>query len=413
MILRLRQRTIFLILLFLYFCGMNAHKLGYGFDAFFCRATFVALIGFEVVSNKKVLFTRTLVWYLSFVGLYFASIIWAERLDDVFAREVMFNFIQILGIMVVVGNNCRKKEDVQDVLFVLLCSLIYMSAMLIIRTPLSVWGSERVGSVLAMNSNDVGLRMAVAFGLTLYFRKQYGWLTPLLVVFTAIAFLSGSRKAFIMIILEVILYYLGKDQGWRMLRNVGVLIIICGALIYAVMNIPILYNVLGSRLERAIESILGIERYNQYGNLLRDYSGEERAFFRELAMQYFARSPVLGIGANGFATQLSLTTRYSAVYSHCNFVELLSNHGLVGFCAYYGYPVWLIVKGIKSYMKSKDLLLMVTIMLNVVFLAVDYYYVSYYAVFTLCVFTSNAQYISLCANGRREEAWKLPYRRTE
>lgn len=386
------------ILLFLYFCGLNAHKRGYGFDAIFCRLTFIMLMGTELlylIKNRIAYINGVFRWYLGFILFYFLSVFWSVKKDDIFAIEIMFNFIQILGVVFVMGNHIKTEKDYKWVFQSFLWSLIYMSVLLIIRTPINEWGTERVGGVMALNSNDIGLRTSVAVILSLCFAKEKKYFYIVAVVFAIIALLSGSRKAFIMIVLEVGLFFLGKDKGWKTLVNVILAIIGVGILFYVVFNVPIFYDVLGKRLESTFNDMLGMQTYNIYGQLVRDYSGNERAQFRNLAMAYFLERPICGLGGNGFVTQMRIIGFKHVAYSHCNYTELLCTLGVCGFVLYYGLPFKRILQGIRVCWKRKneDRLFSAVTIIGIVFLIIDYYYVSYYSVFTLIVLSLTISYI--------------------
>lgn len=392
----LTSEKIIHILLFLYLCGLSGHKRGVGFDAIFCRVTFVLLIGADVFFSRKVILTKTLKWYLGFVGFYFISIIWTRDMGDFLSITIWNNFIQIIGVMIVIGNHFRTKEDYEFGYKCILWSIIYMSALLILRTPLDAWGSERVGSVMALNANDIGMRTSVGFALCLYFAKEKKSYYMFAIIMGAIALLSGSRKAFIFVLLEFSAFMLVKDHGWKRLLNICLIAAGCAALIYAVFNVPALYDVLGRRIERVLISSFGINITGQYSMNVVDASSEERALMRQMAMQLFEQRPFFGHGGNGFVTEMRRINYGHVTYSHCNYTELLSTLGIFGCVLYYWRPLASIIQGYKYYSCQKDILLWIALIVGSIYIVMDYYYVAYYSVFALTVIAMDIGYID-CA----------------
>ena len=87
-------------LFFLYLCGLSCFKRGYGFDAFFCRFTFVIMVAWEILRifidyDNKLVLGKGLKWYLVFVGYYFLSFAWGGYHDGMYYIN---NIFQIIGV---------------------------------------------------------------------------------------------------------------------------------------------------------------------------------------------------------------------------------------------------------------------------------------------------------------------------
>lgn len=179
--------------------------------------------------------------------------------------------------------------------------------------------------------------------------------------------------------------------------SIALIIVGCGLIIYASFNIPALYNVLGSRLERTFYTMMGTEVRNQYGTLIEDHSGIQRAEMRQMAIGYFFDHPILGLGGNGFVSKMREVGYSLVAYSHCNYTEILSTLGIVGFIYYNYKPVSNIICGvrwIKAY-KTKDSLFSMALIIGVIFMIIDYYSVSYYSVFSLIVLALIISYMEI------------------
>jgi O-antigen ligase len=113
------------------------------------------------------------------------------------------------------------------------------------------------------------------------------------------------------------------------------------------MNIPELYSKIGIRLEQTF--------------MTNSTSGIHGDSVRESMILYgwdsFLQRPIFGWGHASFKFLFgNFFGRY--VYSHNNYIELLTNLGLIGFVYYYGFYIYIIKKIVKVpsiNMKSKNL----------------------------------------------------------
>ena len=371
------------ITFFIYLCALGGHKSGVGFDAFFSRFSLVAFVGVEIISiltmrrKRQRYLSKALVWYFSFVVFYLISATWSSNIDDVLSISYLNNFIQILCIAFVLSPHLRSKERVEDYLRLVLLSLIYMVALLAIKTPIGTWGSTRVGEVLFLNANDLGMRCAMGMLISLYFSQNKKAYYSLVVIFTAVALFSGSRKAFIMVLVGTVVFGVGKSQGWRVLRSILLASVFVVVLINLVMENEILYKIMGKRIEQALNFI-----FNPGGQMVVDFSSLERTFFRNQAWEMFKQKPVLGWGANGFVTQMRSISYSHVAYSHSNYYELLATLGIFGFSMYYYMQTWIIIKSVGLFFTARSDIIILAISVVLVNLIAEYYYVSYASPFT-------------------------------
>ena len=154
--------------------------------------------------------------------------------------------------------------------------------------------------------------------------------------------LSGGRKYFVVPFLFLyILFVMKKDKRERKhtIRNT----LIIGAIIlfvyYLVMNVEVLYNGVGVRLESLVEG------YTGEGML--DNSADVRREMQILALKRWMNRPLFGNGFDSFK-YYSLEVLRQFAYSHCNFTELLHNGGIFGFCIYYYYYFVILKEAIKN-----------------------------------------------------------------
>lgn len=376
----------------LYFMGLMAHNKGFGFDAIFCRLTFVLMIAVELIrgyKNKTAKVSGAFLKYFAFVVLYYISLIWATNRSDVFYITILSAFIQILGVSFVLCDIISCKHDYEIILKIIMGSVLYMIILLVIQTPLYSWGSERVGSVMKLNPNDIGMRAAIALVISLYFAQRQKKFYILSLIFSAIAFLTGSRKAFAMVILGTTAYYIGKDRGLKTALNIILAILLGYAAFYIVFNVPVLYDLLGRRIESAIAPTIGIR------SVVRDHSSIERQFFRETAIKMWLDRPILGYGGNNFVSHMRDIGYSHVAYSHCNFTELLATLGISGFGLFYIPIVSYLIKLVNRFKDHHDTLTLLFVIIMILILSADLYCVSYYDILSMVLIILAGNYSTL------------------
>ena len=129
----------------------------------------------------------------------------------------------------------------------------------------------------------------------------------------------------------------------------SVVIVCIGVLLlYSILiNVDFLYELVGHRLQTAINGLLGLG-----GEI--DTSTTTRATLIEKGLKWFNEKPWLGYGLDGFRIMhwQDYGSIGTALYSHNNFIEMLVDLGLVGFVLYYSLYVYIFIKGLKA-LKSK------------------------------------------------------------
>ena len=181
----------------------------------------------------------------------------------------------------------------------------------------------------ALNENVFGL---IAVGLACYMlywlkkqKKKSTLLIILLGVLALLALISGSRKVLISLVAYVIIFLMYEYPPADFIKQFVrpfVVVAIAGVAFLCVMNIEVLYNSIGVRIESLFDAMSG--------NLAVDSSAYTRIRMIEKAYEIFRENPWIGRGINTFAH----TAGFGA-YAHNNYMELLANMGLMGFLIYY------------------------------------------------------------------------------
>lgn len=201
------------------------------------------------------------------------------------------------------------------------------------------------------NSNNIGMALCFAlfFGYIVYFRdatflKRIIFLIIGVGMFILVL-LSGSRKCMIMLPIPILFFLYKKNIKYFFISiPVGIAVII--GLYYLIMNVPILYSVMGYRMEDLFNIISG------------NITGSEdmsRAILLEYGLQWFKERPIIGYGLNAFRELSNQTSIFAGrnFYAHNNYIELLVDVGLVGTLLYYSFVIYVF----KNIHKQKGFLL--------------------------------------------------------
>lgn len=369
--------------LLLYFIAISAYQLGTGFDAIFVRISFLLLFILSLFYKKKLLITKQLIWVILFWGFYILSLLWASNKTD--TLRYINNIFQIIGLSIIFPCIVEKKEDISIVLKLYVFSLLYTCVLLIVRSPMSLWGTERVGEVIGLNSNTLGVRLAIASIIIFYYLSNLKKnniqnykiikktsLILILILFIIITFFTGSKKGFFMTFIGIFLFEILSEKGFKLLIKMSLISCLLLFSIFLTFKIPQLYNVIGYRLERMYMTILYPNSKN-----LRDYSMIERRYYVEEAKKIIAEKPLLGSGGNNFVTHMREINYSHIAYSHNNYYELLSTLGIVGTLLYYYYWFYILYLLFKISLKKKDRQSILFLILIVVLLITDYWHVCY------------------------------------
>lgn len=377
---RIQVDTLLKSVFFFYMCGLTAFNRGYGVEAIYCRLIFIIYIVVAILviirQGYSIDFsTRSTFRYFGiFITFQLISSIWAKNINDAWNITYISGFAQILGVTMALSATVRNSHAIESYLKIVLWSIFLMGGLLVIRTPFETWGSERVGEVMGLNPNTIGTWCAIGMVISLHFIHNTKFYIIGMFFLCALSLFSGSRTAFVMIILGIFLFNLWKDKGWRTIRNLVVILILVGILLYLVFNNELLYNVLGQRLEKGLANI-GLIQNNGIGD---DTSAKERSFYKQYAIDMFWNKPLLGWGSNGFVTQMRNIGYSHVAYSHCNYTELLANLGIVGFILFYAYRIKTLVLGIILFFRTRNNLVLIAGTIIIIMLLQEYQGVTFY-----------------------------------
>lgn len=331
--------------LFLYFCVSFAHQReGTGETLLRYGSLFLVIISFLFAypptrnekGNLALKMNRFKIWLIVFLVYAALSSLWA--IDASNSYDVLFNLMKVGAVCFFIMPQLKTREEIEHILWIMFWALVYMAALLLLRTPVSQWGTERIGLVIGKHSNEIGRLVALGASLGFYFytsqKKHRIMLIALICMFGGVSLLTGSKNAIFIMVFQLALYWILISKNWKRIFQVFIVAGLTLVVLYLVMTNEFLYDLVGVRLERMFYAITG--------NSKADGSTWERLYFMKTAWSVFGEYPVVGIGLNNFSTYLSSIGYRNAVYSHCGFLELLSTTGMIGFCVFYYMHVFLL-----------------------------------------------------------------------
>ena len=296
---------------------------------------FIAIMLLRRFKHKYPLSKYTL-WCGAFIVWSLASSLWAY--NTTVALRDLASVIQVMLIgmfLVVFIDNEQKFEFVLKAVIVggiLLCIRLY------VVTPTYEWGTERIGYLIGYNANTLGLSLSYAAISAIYLGKKLKFKAYYLcaIIFNTIALFTGSRKAFLLIIIgsALLLTMTIKKRNMKIFVLLSAIIFSWG-MYYLIMNIPVLYSVIGRR----VESLL-----NLFSNGEIDASTRTRLYLIEQAWRLFKQQPIIGYGLGNFAN-----LNMFGLYAHNNYLELLCGTGFIGTLIYYSLPFEVFVSSVKGW----------------------------------------------------------------
>lgn len=148
------------------------------------------------ITKPKKIFHSGNKWYFCVFLMFLFGIFYSN--DSNLSDFIIFDFIRMLQcffIMLWISYYTNEKDDLMHFMkiFVLVMGILFFK--LLIYTPFSYWGTERLGETIDLKPTMLGLSMAFGGTVTFYLwqekkKKMYLFIT---LIFLIISLLSGSR----------------------------------------------------------------------------------------------------------------------------------------------------------------------------------------------------------------------------
>lgn len=295
-------------------------------------------LAFELLIKQKVVLSSYLTWRVLFIVFLLFSMVYAIDRNDAFSVIKRY-LLQSIVVILIGFKISESAENIKLLMKICIVALFFNTVYLLSFVDVEMLAEgERLGVNAvneSWNANQVGLMATFGVIFTFYIglvisHKAGMWSKllslALMLFFAFAAVLSGSKKAIIIILVTLLLYILRSSKSHKV-RNVMLAVLLLIGALYAIYNVPFLYDFVGHRFEDMLDAF-----FEEGG----DRSSQIRQNMMQFGMEAFAKKPILGYGPSGFANLYGFISG-AAVYSHNNFIEILVSTGLVGFVLYYGY----------------------------------------------------------------------------
>lgn len=308
----------------------------------------------KIIVRKKVQIGGYTKWYTCFLIFSIFIMIYSPKFDLFSNSEMHLMFVTIVltylvYVAVQTEGDLKKLFWCYSIASFVLITILYFTGNLVASQ------SNRLGGDIVGNANTFAgmIMVAVMYEMWLLVyetdRKKILKiiLIAMLLLNTYAMLLSGGRK---FIIIPIIFFYIllimkKNSSGRRSIIKYTVIIILIIAVLYSLMmNIPMLYDVVGYRMQFLVNSITGRGEIGESASI--------RSLMKTMAIKRWISSPLWGYGFDSFKYYNQTVTGHQ-MYSHCNYTELLYNGGLLYFFLYYSFYIYQL-KYIWKYRKIVD-----------------------------------------------------------
>lgn len=318
--------------------------------SFISSYTLYLFCGFSllyVLLNKKFRMCATTSWMVVFLGFSLISMSFSSESLDATFSTLIINFV----ITLFLTQYNLDRDDMRSIGKTYMLSSALMVAVLIATGNLRDSSSTgRLGEELVGNANafSTSLMFGALFAVWILTYHSNDTKDKIISTLCLIAnyygmFMSGGRKYIVVpIIFLYIMLIFKQDKVGRthFIKYTVIVVTIVLSMIWLMMNVPIFYEILGSRFEDLL-SFLNDDVQSA------DASTIVRNKMIEGGLREWTATPIFGHGFDSFKVYNAVLTGYT-VYSHNNFVEMLYNGGLVGFVLYYGFYALILIKSLKN-----------------------------------------------------------------
>lgn len=330
---------LFLMIAMVFLFNFNTDKiLGISGNAWvnICILLFIAWWSINMLKVGLILWNRIYTFAFLFALLCFTSYIYSYAQSD--TLDKVKTIIVVVWMSICIYQYLVTSGKIDLVLNMYSISGTLMALYIIVKSNFIV--GNRFGDVVG-DANLVGITLALATTIALYlfFMKHKFIYILQFCCMGYVILLTGSRTAAVLFLLSVfvLIYISAYTYHWK-LQTIAIITITLGVVVcvlwWAIMTIPKLYDALGIRIISFIQISKGQHSINN------ERSTQNRILFAQRALEWFADSPIWGNGINSFPSYNNSFFDGRECFSHCNYTELLSGLGILGFITYYGMYIY-------------------------------------------------------------------------
>lgn len=292
------------------------------------------------VSKKKV---SNLLFYFCWFGLFtlviFCSKMWAYSTSSDSKTTLTVFRIFVIGVAIFFYVDCKEKAISIMLSFMIGCITMGVLALV---TSYSAIGTTQFGAKIGQHRNQIGATSAALTGISYFFSKQYRFKNGklLIIFFTLLTLITGSRSSILQIVLIFFLYVLfGRESISNKVKQISIFLFVGGFVVSVIYFVPFLYQNIWVRFVNAFLTVAGDE--------IADSSAQGRDYYKQIALYMFSQKPWIGYGVDGFKCFLRDNPYFVGVYlrpvyAHCNYAEIAADFGILGLITWY-FPIFKVI----------------------------------------------------------------------
>ncbi|MBT2216479.1 oligosaccharide repeat unit polymerase [Virgibacillus dakarensis] len=317
-----------------------------------------------LINRKSIEFNGFLILYIIFILIALISIFYA--INQYTALSKVKTLILLFCLMLSLTNYIDSLEKLRKILIYFVYSGFISSIYIIFVSDLK--HIDRFGNELG-NVNAIGTILSISAVICFYFivtEKGKLFIFLFLIMFMVIL-LTGSRTALLFMIINIFLYLylINRKKISDKIKFCILSVFIILISVYLIFNVPILYQVMGSRVEDML-SFIG-------GESITEKSLNVRAYMVEFGIEMFKNRPS-GYGIDNYRYLLGESLISEVTYSHNNFIELLLGVGIFGVITFYLLQIMVIKKLFRYNAKTELGYVFIVLLISYMILSVSTIY---------------------------------------
>lgn len=320
-----------------------------------------------MVSEGRLKLPKEIVYWAGLFTAYcLLSYIWASNKSTVVSTTASYIQVVIMIVVILIGS-----FDEKDAFFIIKC-LIAGALVYSVRLFTTYSLSYLLTNLRHKAGNTLSIRFTMLSILIFIDRRHFKiQLLPYLLIalFSFVSMLQGSRKGIVNLSVGlplVLLLESGEIKHFsKLARNILIILAALFTLYYVCMNTD-LYNSIGVRLENTLTFLSEKEAV--------DASTRDRDLLISDAVRIWLENPIIGVGQDNFRY---INRVRHEMYTHNNYLELLTNLGVIGFLIYYSMLVKAYIQSIRLFRLHREYLSISAIVIFTLIFISDYASVTY------------------------------------
>ncbi len=327
------------------------------------QAIFIMLFGitfFYVALKMEIIIPKGIYFHIVFLFLMILSCYWIIK--DFTASQRNVTMVLLFFLTIIIVNVVNDEKNLNSAL-----KILFFSGILMCLYSLGYYGYDGTmdalkddtitrlgGEINEANIFGMICALTASVGLCYAYIENRGIYYILSVIPIVYCITSGSRMAILILLVSIIILLLSK-RGKNKLTTFFIWF-------FSILTLIIIINYISS------QDFFVFKRFEKTFNIFKsdylhtvDNSSDTRLRMMIDGFKWFLDKPLFGYGTDQYG--ILYAEHYGMYrYSHSNFIEVLVNHGIVGFTVYYSlyvYIAYYIFKAVKMKLNYSVMMLII------------------------------------------------------